>query len=130
MKNGRAKSHHAHRQEYNKIVLGEGKQQQSYQGKAHAHRQGVWSWVFVGIKACEWLQNRGSHLKHQCNDAYLCEGVVEFVLHDRVDGRNDRLNHIIQKMRDAAYNEHRIHRTLHHRRVPLQFTAYSFNIHA
>ena len=75
--------------------------------------------MLVGIEACERLQDGGGHLKHQCDDAYLCKREVELILHDRVDGGNDRLNHVIQEMRDAANDEHRIDRSLHHRGVAL-----------
>ncbi len=129
VEDGRAQSDHAHRQENEEIVLGESEQQQPHQGKAHAHRQGVGSWMLVGVEAGERLQDGGGHLKHQRDDAYLCKREVELVLHDGVDGGDDGLDHIVQEMGDAANDEHRVHRALHHRRVSLQLAAYGFNLH-
>ena len=49
---------------------------------------------------------------------------VELILHNRIDGRDNRLNHIVQEMGNATDDEHGIHRTLYHRRISLDFTAY------
>ena len=63
-------------------------------------------------------------MEHQGDDAYLREREVELVFHDGVDGRDDGLDHVVQEMRDAANDEHRIDRALHHGGVALQPAAY------
>ena len=78
----------------------------------------------VGIEAREGLQNRRSHLENKRDDAYLSKRETELVLDDRVDGRDDRLNHVVEEVRDAADDEHRIHRTLYHLRITLDFITY------
>ena len=125
VKDGRSQSHHAHRQENEQIVLGEGEQHQSSQCEAHTHRQCVRSRMLVGIETGEGLQDGRSHLKYQRYDAYLRKREVELILHNRVYGGYDRLDHVVQEMRDAADDEHRIHRALDHRRVALQFVPNS-----
>ena len=125
----RTQSNDAHSQEYEKIVLGEGEQHQTHQGEAHTHRKGVRPRMLVSIKSREGLQDGGGHLKHQGDDAYLCKREVELVLHDGINGGDDGLDHIVEEMRDAADDEHRIHRALHHRGVTLQLVAYGFDIH-
>ena len=57
--------------------------------------------MLVGIKPCEWLQDRRRHLEDQRDDTYLCKREVELILHNRIDGRDNRLNHIVQEMGNA-----------------------------
>ena len=57
MEDRRAEPHHANGQENQEIILGESKQQQSRQGEAHAHREGVRSRMLVGIEPREGLQD-------------------------------------------------------------------------
>ena len=78
----------------------------------------------VGIEAREWLQNRRSHLENKRDDAYLCKREAELVLDDRVDGRYDRLNHVVQEVRNAANHEYGKHRTFGHCGVALDLVAY------
>ena len=85
--------------------------------------------MLVGIKPREGLQYRGRHLEHQCYHANLGERESEFILNDRVDRGDYRLNHVVQEVGYAANDEHRIHRALHHRGVAFQLVAYRFDIH-
>lgn len=78
----------------------------------------------VGIEAREGLQNRRSHLENKRDDAYLSKRETELVLDDRVDGRYDRLNHIVEKMRNTADYKYGIHRTFGHCWVALYLVAY------
>ena len=75
--------------------------------------------MLVGIKPREGLQDRGGHLEYQRDDAYLCKRKPILILDNRIDGRDDGLNHIVQKMGDAADDEHRIHCALRHHGVSL-----------
>ena len=78
----------------------------------------------VGVEAREGLQYRRSHLENERDDAYLRKREAELVLDDRVDGRYDRLNHVVQEVRNAANHEYRIHRTFSHSGVALDLVAY------
>ena len=80
--------------------------------------------MLVGIQSCERLQDGRCHLEDQRDDAYLCKREVELILHDRVDRRYDRLNHIIQKMRNTADDEHGIYRAFYHPGITLDFITY------
>lgn len=124
MEDGRAETHHAHCYQDEEIVLCESKQHQAYQREAHADGEGVGARMLVGIQSGERLQNGGGHLKHQRDDANLGERETKLVLDDGVDGGDDRLYHVVEKMRDATDDEHRIHRALCHRRVALDFVSY------
>ena len=124
MKHGRSQPYDAHRQENQKIIFGEGQQEQAHQCEAHADGKSIGTGMLVGIKPCEWLQDRRRHLEDQRDDTYLCKREVELILHNRIDGRDNRLNHIVQEMGNATDDEHGIHRTIYHRRISLNFTAY------
>lgn len=78
----------------------------------------------VGRQSGEGLQNGGCHLKDERYDTYLREREVELVLEDRIDRRNDRLYHVVQKVGDTADDEHRIDRALRHCRVAFKYAAY------
>ena len=55
----------------------------------------------VGILPDERLKHGRSDLEHQRDDAYLCESEAEFVFQQRIECRNDRLDHVVQQMADA-----------------------------
>ena len=101
MKHGRSQPYDAHRQENQKIIFGEGQQEQAHQCEAHADGKSIGTGMLVGIKPCEWLQDRRRHLEDQRDDTYLCKREVELILHNRIDGRDNRLNHIVQEMGNA-----------------------------
>jgi hypothetical protein len=124
MKHGRTQADNAHCQENQKIILGESQQEQAHQCEAHADGEGIGTGMLIGIKSCERLQDGRCHLENQRDDAYLCKREVELILHDRVDGRNDRLNHIVQKMGNTADDEHGIYRALYHLGITLDFITY------
>ena len=123
VEDGRAQSHDAHSQENQEVVLGEGEQHQAYQREAHANGKSVWSRMLVGVESREGLEDGGSHLENQRDDADLCKRESVFILDDRVDGRDDRLNHVVEEVRDAADDEHRIDRSFRHGRSSLDFVS-------
>ena len=124
MEDRRTKTYYTHRQENQKIILSESQEDQPQQCEAHADGKGVGTGMLVCIKSRERLQDRRSHLKHQGDDTYLCKRKMKLIFHYRVDRRDNRLNHVIQKMRNATDDEHRIHRTLYHLRITLDFVTY------
>jgi len=82
-------------------VMRRGEQQQAAEGKAHADCQRIGLGLSVGIDADERLQQRGGQLEGQGDQADLTEVEAEFFLEDRIDGREERLNRVIQKVREA-----------------------------
>ena len=124
MKHRRTQTYDTYSQKNQKIILGESQQEQAHQCETHADGEGIGTGMLIGIESCERLQDRRCHLENQRDDAYLCKREVELILHNRIDGRDNRLNHIVQEMGNATDDEHGIHRTLYHRRISLDFTAY------
>ena len=124
VKHGRAEAYDAHSQQYEQIVLGERKHEQSGEREAHADGERIGTGMAVGRQSGEGLQNGGCHLKDERYDTYLREREVELVLEDRIDRRNDRLYHVVQKVGDTADDEHRIDRALRHCRVAFKYAAY------
>ena len=129
MKHRRTQTHDAHRQKNQEIILGKCEQEQTHQGEAHANGESVRLRALVGIKPGEWLQDGRSHLEDQRDDANLCKREVELILHNRVDRGDNRLNHIIQEVRNTADDEHRIHRAVYHRGIPLNRIANRSYVH-
>ena len=85
--------------------------------------EGIGTGMLIGIESCERLQDRRCHLENQRDDAYLCKRKVELILHNRIDGRNNRLNHIVQEMGNATDDEHGIYRALYHLGITLDFVT-------
>ena len=119
-----SQTYDAHSQENQKIILGKSQQEQAHQGEAHAEGKSIGTGMLVSIKPRKRLQDGRRHLEDQRDDTYLCKREVELILHNRIDGRDNRLNHIIQEMGNATDDEHGIYRTLYHLRISLDFTTY------
>ena len=83
--------------------------EQSGEGEAHPHSQRVGSRVQVGVTSHEGLQERGGHLKHQRDDAYLGESEAEIIFEERVDSRYYRLHHVVEQVCGADHEEYRVH---------------------
>ena len=81
----------------------------------------------VGIPTDERLKNRRSHLKNQCDKTNLRESEAETFLQQRIHGRNDRLNHIIQQMAKAYREQDGISCALLNVRMPFDFSQYTHN---
>ena len=58
--------------------------------------------MLVRIKPCEGLQDGRCHLENQGNDSDLRKGEIVLLFDDRVNGRDDRLNHVIKEVGDAT----------------------------
>ena len=59
-------------------------------------------------------------MKHQCDDADLRKRKPELRLDDGVDGRYDRLNHVVEKMRHADDYQYGIYSSLLEVRLSFQ----------
>ena len=86
---------------------GEGQQKQAAERHGHANRQRIGLRIFVGIEPDQRLQQRAGELEGKRNQADLAEAEPERRLDDRVDGRQQRLNGIVQQVRAAEHQEQR-----------------------
>ena len=99
----------------------EGQGQQPRQGEAHAQGEGVGPRVAVGVKPYEGLEDGGSHLEDQRDDAYLGEGEPQAVLDDGIHGGDDGLHHVVEQVAEAHGDEHGVGGLGLHAGMPLQF---------
>ena len=98
MEDRRAAADQGHRQQDRRVSRGEGQTQQSGQRETHAHRERIGLRVAVGVRPHEGLEDRGGELEHQRDEPYLGEGESVALLENRVHGRNDRLDHVVEQM--------------------------------
>ncbi len=81
-------------------------QQQTQQGKNHAHRQGVWQGLAVGVLPDKGLQDGRRHLVGQGQQTDLTEIQMERGLQNWIDGRQQGLHRIIEQMAETHRDEH------------------------
>ena len=89
------------------IAVGDRQQQQAEQAAAHGDRKGERLRPLVGHHADDRLQQRRGQLKCQGDQADLPEVQPIGVLQDRVDRRDQRLVHVIQKVAEAQRHQDR-----------------------
>jgi len=112
MEDRRAAADQGHRQQDRRVSRGEGQTQQSGQRETHAHRERIGLRVAVGVRPHEGLEDRGGELEHQRDEPYLGEGESVALLENRVHGRNDRLDHVVEQMAEADREQNRVGRRL------------------
>ena len=101
MENRRAGSDQRGRGQHARIVRGKGQGHHADQGETHAEAERVRLWVGVGINPDDRLQNGSAQLISQRDHADLHEAQMEFALQQRVDRDDQRLHHVVEKMRKA-----------------------------
>ena len=69
---------------------------QPHERETHAYRQRIGLRMPVGITSHKRLQYRRSQLEHQRNDANLRKRKPIFIFQQRIESRDNRLNHIVQ----------------------------------
>jgi hypothetical protein len=74
-------------------------QDQAAQGETHAQRQRIRHRPAVGEHAHQRLQQRRGELVGQRDQSDLAEIEREIVLEDRIDGEDQRLDHVVEQMR-------------------------------
>ena len=121
MKHRRAATYQCHREEYQQEIGGKRQSQQPHQREAHPQRKGIGLRMAVGIQPDEWLEDGGSQLKHQRDDANLREGESVRILQERIERRDDRLNHVVQQMAGAHREQNGVCRPLHNVGMTLDF---------
>jgi hypothetical protein len=62
--------------------------------------------VPIGVQADQRLQDRRGHLVHQRDDADLAEAQAEIRLQIRIDGRQQRLHHVVEQVTEADRQDH------------------------
>ena len=82
-------------------MSGDGKQAKPNQREGHANGQRIGHGALVGIGADHGLQQRSGNLERQRQKADLLEVQTVILLEHRVDGRKQRLHHVIEKMAEA-----------------------------
>ena len=112
MEDRRAAADQGHRQQDRRVSRGEGQTQQSGQRETHAHRERIGLRVAVGVRPHEGLEDRGGELEHQRDEPYLGEGESVALLENRVHGRNDRLDHVVEQVAEADREQNRVGRRL------------------
>ena len=86
---------------------GMGQQQQPAQRGAHADGERIRHRPAVGVGADQRLQQRRGDLERERDQADLAEVERVVLLQDRVDRRQQRLDHVVQQMREADRVQHR-----------------------
>ena len=87
-------------------------QQQTREREAHADRQRIRLRMLVGIDADQRLQQRRRDLVGQRDQADLPERQREVALQHRIDRQDQRLDHVVEQVREADRAEHGIDRAL------------------
>ncbi|MNN56609.1 hypothetical protein D3C81_1715490 [compost metagenome] len=106
MEDRRAGTHQRRRHQQHAIGWRHGQQQQPTQRKAHADGQRMWLRMLVCIQADDWLQQRRGDLVRQRQQADLGEAQVEAALEHRIDGQDQRLDHVVEEVREADRVQH------------------------
>ncbi|CAM2158991.1 hypothetical protein PT2222_50047 [Paraburkholderia tropica] len=91
-------------------------QQQAAEREAHADGQRIRHRALVRIDADERLQHRRRDLVRERDQADLRERQREVVLEHRIDGQDQRLDHVVEQVRKTDRTEHAVDRALHGRR--------------
>ena len=84
---------------------GVGEQDEAAQGRAHAAGERIGQRAAVGVDADQRLQQRGGDLEGEGDQADLAEIERVVLLEDRVDGRQQRLDHVVEQMGEADGEE-------------------------
>jgi len=83
----------------------EGQENQANEGAGHADGQRPGQWAPIREVADKWLQQRGGDLEGQGNQADLAEIQMKRGFQDRVDGGQQRLDHVVEEMAEADGGE-------------------------
>lgn len=104
----RAAADQPYRQQEGYEARGDGEGEQPEQREAHPRGERVGARMAVCIESDEGLQQRRGHLENQRDDSDLGEREAEFLLQERVDGRDHRLHHVVQQVGDADHEQYRV----------------------
>jgi hypothetical protein len=105
VKHGRANPDQGGRREHHAVVACDRQQQQSRQREAHADGERLRRGAAIGVVADHRLQQRRRRLVDQRDQADVAEVELKRLLEDRVDRRQQRLDHVVEQMADAQRTE-------------------------
>lgn len=111
MEDRRAAADQPYRQQDGYEARGDGEGEQPEQREAHPRGERVGARMAVCVESDEGLQQRRGHLENQRDDSDLGEREAEFLLQERVDGRDHRLHHVVQQVGDADHEQYRVDRS-------------------
>ena len=83
------------------IMGSDGQESKPDKRERHADRQRIGHRALVSIGADDRLQQRGGDLEGQREKADLLEIEAIILLEHRIDGRKQRLHHVIEKMAET-----------------------------
>ena len=87
-------------------------QQEAAEGGAHADGERKGLGMAVGVVPHHRLQDGGRHLEGQRDQADLHETELERALQQRIDRRQQRLDHVVEQMGEADGGQHRKDRAI------------------
>lgn len=99
MKNRRTHANQGGAGEQHPVTWRKCQEYEACQGTAHPDGQGIGFGMVIGIEPNQRLQQGCRNLVSQGDQADLCEAEAEDTLQQRVDRRDQGLEHIVQKMR-------------------------------
>ena len=110
MENRRSHANESGGNQEQSIAARNGQQDETKKCHSHAHGQRKRHRPVVCVEPDNRLEDRGSQLKGERNQAHLAEGQLKALLQQRVDRRYDRLDGVVKQMRETHRQQHREHR--------------------
>lgn len=84
----------------------DGQQKEPYESAAHADGERVGARVTIRVESDQGLEQGGTYLKAEGDQADLRETQTEILLQQRIDRRQKGLEHIVEKMRKTQRHQH------------------------
>ncbi len=107
MKHRRSDAHQSGGREQRRERRRAGEHEQPDHGEGHADDQRIGRRAAVGVVADERLQQRRRHLLRQGHQPDLGEGQGKRGFEQRINGRNQRLDGVVEQVRSGDGAEHR-----------------------
>src|SRR5262245_17097271 len=105
MKHRRAETDKRRRGEYHSEAARLREENHAEERKAHSERKRVRFRMAIRIETDDRLQQRSRELQHEGDEANLREIELKVLLQNRVNGRNQRLHHVVEQMAEAESRE-------------------------
>src|SRR5215510_5580614 len=75
-----------------------GEENHSEQREAHSERKRVRLWMAIRIETDDRLKQRTRELQDECDQANLREIELKILFQHRINGRDQRLHHVVEEM--------------------------------
>ena len=112
MENGRARADQPDCQEQQPVIWYHGQREYPEKGASHAEGQGKGQGMAIGVKANQRLQQRSRGLEGKGDQPDLGEAEIEPTLDQRIQRQDQRLHHVVEKMRHTDRPQDAIGRLL------------------